>query len=214
MATKKAAVKTDDPPKELEGPEPLKRKCEIAQMLPVGVLQLLASAPHNETVRHVLLAHLKRSVPEELKTYKDIQDWIEFNFDPPSVPIGKQKAVPGQNVIEVLVVAHVEETGSCSYHERQQGRGNMRIRLELLTDIASEADDVDEFWEEIRTEFYDQGVRDYISLETVEGSQNHSDYEPSGDDDSPEIEITRDGYEAIKQALRTFNPAEYDRLFS
>lgn len=214
MATKKIEVDLDGAKKVVEVPEPLKRKCKITQVLPVGVLQLLASAPHNETVRNVLLAHLKQSVPEELKTYTDIQDWIEFNIDPPNVLIAKIKTAPGRadELVQVLVVADEREHGSCCYHRDLTGRGTVGISREDILEAAAESDEWEEFVNNIRGRWNDSDVRDRINLEPLASSTSYDSHE-SDESDGIEVIIQEEGENALKQMLQTLDPEGYARLF-
>ena len=209
---KKPVAEPDGSVKTVEVPEPIKRKCELKQVLPAGVIQLLASAPHNETVRNVLLAHLKVPVPEELKSYKDIQDWIEFNIEPPSAPLVKGSPPPGRtaDLVEVLVDAIEIELGSCNYSRDVSGRGNVGVSREDILDAAINADDEDEFFRLVR-EGMDDAVRDRIEMEP-DDEFRYRDYEVSDSADFS-VEIRQTGQEALKLALRDIDPEAYERLF-
>lgn len=191
----------------------MKRKCELKQVLPVGVIALLASAPHNETVRNVLLAHLKVPVPEELKSYKDIQDWIEFNIEPPKVPLPTLRFPTRRGEeVQVMIIATDREHGSCSYHEDVSGRGNMPISREDILDAAGASEDSQEFFNRVQQQMLDDGVRNNVEMEAVDGSQTYTDHS-CDDSDGIEVEIQPEGKTVLKDILRQLDPDRYDELF-
>jgi hypothetical protein len=214
-AKKKVAIAMDGAIKVVEVPEPLKRKCELKDVLPQGVIQLLASAPHNETVRNVLLAHLKVPVPEELKSYKDIQDWIEFNIEPPKalaakggVPIPASRA----EVVAVAIALDDREHGTCSYSRDMWGRGTVNVTQHDIVTAAAESDDSDEFWGRVRDVIYEEGPTDHIEIEPVPNSASLSDCDVH-DSDGLTVEIQTAGYQSVKDFLARVNPEAYERLF-
>jgi hypothetical protein len=189
----------------ITSPEPLKRKCEIAQVLPASVIQLVVAAPHNETVRSVLLAHLKQSVPEELKTFNDIKDWIEFNIEVPKAP-----TPPKNEAIQVLISASELERGTCRYERTLKGEGMQGIRRLLILEIAEESDGAEDFFERTREAFRDYGLE--ISMDEDGDGTDYSSYEHDGGDGA-DIEIKPEGVQALKDALAAIDPEEYERIF-
>lgn len=214
MPKKEVKIEMDGATVTVEVPEPLKRKCKIEDVLPASVLQLVKSAPQNETIRNVLLAHLKIPVPPELKTFNDIKDWVEFNIDPPKSAWDQECErieANNRNRIMVHIQANDREHGSCNYSEDLRGDGSVPLEPDEILEAAEEASNLDEFWRNIRNAIMENDPRDHVFMDPVEGSQNYTDHE-SSDHDGIEVVIQPEGYRVLRQALRNISPDNASRL--
>lgn len=212
---KKVDISMDGATKSVEVAEPPKKKCELRDVLPPKVIPLVKAAPNNETIRNLLLAHLKVPVPASEDTFEKVQHWIEFNIEPPKlneVKLWPSRPARPEDNVQVLVSATDRERGTCSYAIDVAGRGNIPIRRAHLIDAAANADDEDEFLVNVREIMDENGPQNYISM--VEDDETLSvDSKDCHESDGIELEIQPDGIAALKNALRTADPEQYERLF-
>jgi hypothetical protein len=87
-----------------------KTKCKIAQVLPAGTLALIEQQPENEVNRALVLQKMKIPIPDELKTYSEIKDWIEATFDPGPDIDPDATAFP-----DITVTQELDESGTCNF---------------------------------------------------------------------------------------------------
>jgi len=229
MATKKVEVELDGAKKTVEVKSPPKKKCNITDFLPRSVIDLVKSAPNNETIRNLLLAHLKVPVPREEDTFEKVKNWIEYNCEIPPKPksswelemerqqaeqerLNAAAAERRRTQVMVEVVASEREHGRCSYHNTREGRGQMGVCREALIEAASEASDSDEFFDLIASKIDEDSPSDYLTMRDVEGTAEYDDHEFDETTDS-EITIQDAGKTALKDALRTADPALFAELF-
>jgi hypothetical protein len=183
------------------------------------VATLLMTAPQNDTIRAVVLAHLKQPIPIELRTYQEIRDWIENTIEPKGT---KKPKVVGANVevgptaanaanrVLVRIRGTQRAFGTCTYHEDLEGNGDYRISREDLRSLATDAEDADDFWANLRDSMNDWD--EHIDATTVENSIAYDNHEHDRTEDS-DVEIANDGERAVMDALREIDPEEYSRLF-
>lgn len=185
------------------------KKCLIEQMLPVSVIELIRTAPHNDTVRSVLLAHLKQPVPETCKTFETIKDWIESTFEPPVV---SRPAVKKSTMVDIHCQVQEDELGTCTYRVTKCGEGTIPISEARLLEIATESDDDNEFENAVREELMNDWSS-YIDTEAERDSDYHYSDREMNDSDNFEFDFTNDGLSALRDRLASLNPEEYERLY-
>ncbi len=212
MATKPVEVK-----------EPLKKKCNVREVLPASVIPLVQAAPNNETIRNLLLAHLKVPVPVEEDTYAKIVKWIEFNVSPSPRPKNAiDEMMERQRIDEerraatrvmVFVSASEREHGRCDYHRDIKGRGDMPIDRAQIVRDASEAENANDFFERIECTLGEAGPENYFNMEpTDRGNDLYDEHEVDDTTDSA-ISIQESGKQALRDALRSADPELYQSLF-
>ncbi len=192
--------------------DPPKKKCSLTDVLPASVIPLVKAAPNNETIRSLLLAHLKVSVPKEEDTYDKVVQWIELNVEAhkPIPAVSTPPAHP-RNEIRVEMEGSECESGSCDFSRNLRGTGEIPISLQEVIDAARSAGSRADFFGFIY-EIIDENARDYIELDVMEGTETRSNYE-GADSDGWETSITDAGKQALKNALRYAHPARYRELF-
>lgn len=182
-ATKEVEVKK--PKKKAVEVEVVKKPqtCKIEQALPVSVIQLVVAAPHNDTVRAVILAHLKIPVPDECKTYPDIKEWIETTIvretpkkkgAPPTPPVDEGFA-------EIPISGSDVEHGRCSYSIHRSGRGPYKLSVVRFRRLVEEAEDMDDLITSLSERINDDWDQ-HITLSQNDGGYDHNDYEADDDD--------------------------------
>lgn len=160
------------------------RTCIIQQALPASVVQLLQAAPHNETVRAVVLAHIKVPIPSEHVTYESIKEWIETTIVK-AAPKGVVRAnVPGAPAqphrgIMFDITGREDEVGSCSYSVKNSGSCSISIPMEEFVEMMADSDDLSDLREKI-TDYIAEHWMDEISMEAVDDGYEHNNYERSG----------------------------------
>jgi len=206
-------------------PEPPKKKCAVKDILPESVIPLVKAAPNNETIRNLLLAHCKVPVPAEADDWDKIKKWIEYNvvFSKPPTPktrsiedeyaeIQRREEERRRNQVDVDIIATDRERGTCSYSVDVRGEGGMPVDRNDLVDFANDSDDAEDFWGHVVSDMHDTGVGDHVSMETVDNTEDTGDHQ-CDDSDGISVEITEAGKQALKDALRTLNREQFDRLF-
>lgn len=196
------------------------KTCEIRDVLPPSVVELLGSAPHNDTVRAVILAHLRQPIPEDKRTFEEIRDWIETTIPAPVkpqsrgwAPVDTGAPATPVNMISFAISGSETETGKIFYEVLRSGRANYQISerdfLRMAADSESMSDlvelvtdEISEDWTET-VELDSYGDFEYGSI--VEGSQ---DYDNSEWEFNIPIGIRRFIYEQ----LHRLNPEELNRI--
>lgn len=201
-------------------PAPVK-KSSLFEVLPLSVIELLKTAPHNETIRAVVLAHIGTPIPDEHRKFEDIQNWIEFNIAPKLTKLGMpKKATPhaaatrflnddGDVTIECDVME--EEYGTCRYSITNTGRGCIPItqqQLRLLVENCSRWDNlVDEVCDNLS-----EGWPDYVEAgNPTDDGYSYDDYSTSGTEDSS-CHISVRGHTQLREAVRSLFPEHAIRL--
>lgn len=185
------------------------KKCEITQVLPASVLQLVKAAPTNETVRSVLLAHLRVEVPTEHKTYESIKEWIENNVCLPKSPTPSTAAPRARPQTALEVTVTDTEFGNCRYCLNRSGRGDIPMDNALLLEAAQECDSMTEFIRRIEDELYENYSDNiYMEQDGNESTEGHS----VTDSDNKEVNLTDSGKEVLKNLVRSLDTDTYQRL--
>jgi hypothetical protein len=155
---------------------PPPKKCDIRLVLPANVIELLQSAPHNDTVRTLVEQKLKLQtpIPKELLTFEAIKDWVENTVSSDVVKVVSHPLV-------AAISKSATQYGKCSYSVSVSGSGAVHIPDKALIEMVEEADGDGDVFVEL--------VRDYISEhEEVEmdsdGNYDTTDYQPEGEENS------------------------------
>lgn len=198
------------PPKTEAVAAPVK-KCRITDVLPESVRQLLATAPQNETIRAVILAHLKVPIPPDKLTYEDIKSWIEETIDPATLFAKK----PGQGGssrprVDIPIRGSATEHGTCQYHVVVRGEGTFPIDNDRFMEIVEDADDFDHLMELIETEIRESAWPDGVNLDNYD-DHDHDRYEIEENTDEA-FEFKSTARDVIARHLISLNRDEAERL--
>ncbi len=222
MATKKVEVAMDGAKATVEVKSPPKKKCSIKDVLPASVIPLVQAAPNNDTIRALLLAHLKVMVPKEEDTFEKVQNWIEFNVEKSAKPKSaidtmfdrqiREAEEREARMVQVHVTASEREHGRCEYHHNLRGTGEMPIDRAVIEQAADRSTNPDDFFERVETVLSDTGPGNYLTMNVDREGANYDDHET---EDTTEVEATISdaGRRTIKEVLRSANPELYERLF-
>ena len=206
----------------VDTPQPPKKTCQIKDVLPAGVIPLIAANPRNDTIRNLMLAHLKQPVPVECDTFDKVKEWIEHNvaFEKPEDPLERQYRLAQEaeerrirNSIQVAVYISGSETGRCNYNRDVAGQGNVPLLREKIIEIAAEAGEPVDFFRGILELIEEIGPTNYVSYDIVEDTEHFSEYDIDYDGFGLEAEISEAGKEALKAALRAADQELYRSLF-
>lgn len=229
MATKKVEVAMDGAKATVEVKEPPKKKCDFNSALPASVIALVKASPNNDTIRNLLLAHLRVSVPKEEDTFEKVKHWVEYNVEPPPRPktaeeleeeryreerrrIQAAEEERRRTQVMLSVRASEREHGRCSYHQDVAGEGEMPIQRHKLVELASEAGSESDFFDSVEAFLDEEGAGNYVSMDVVENSGSYEDHETEDTTDS-EVTLKDEAKAALKEALRNADPELYRSLF-
>lgn len=187
------------------------KKCRITDVLPESVRQLLATAPQNETIRAVILAHLKTPIPPDKLTYEGIKSWIEETIDPATLFAKK----PGQGggsrpTVGIPIRGSAVEHGTCRYHVVVRGDGTFPIDNERFMEIVEDSDDFDHLMELIETEIAESSWTSEVPLESYD-DYDHDGYAMDETTDE-EFELKSTARDVVAQHLISLNRDEAERL--
>lgn len=186
---------------------PLPRKCVIEQMLPASVIELVKAAPTNDTVRSVLLAHLKQPIPDGARDYDAIKAWIETNLEPPAKPAMPPRPQP-RAVINIPINGSETEIGTCRYTVQLSGSGDFPIREDELLEMAEESEDFGDLVDRVMDHIQDEGVMEYLTMEPDDNSYEYENHEIADSRDF-DWEYGAPLESIIRRAMERLNP---DRL--
>lgn len=185
-----------------ESPPP--RKCVIEQMLPASVIELVKAAPTNDTVRSVLLAHLKQPIPDGARDYAAIKAWIETNLEPPAKPATPPRPQP-RAVINIPISGSETEIGTCRYTAHLSGSGDFPLREDALLEMAEDAGDFSDLVDRVRDHISDEGVTGYLAMEPDDDSYEYENHEAQDARDF-DWEYAARLEPIIRQAMERLNP--------
>ena len=199
------------PPKTEAVAAPVK-KCRITDVLPQSVRQLLATAPQNETIRAVILAHLKVPIPPDKLTYDDIKSWIEETIDPATLFAKKPSQQGGSSRprVDIPIQGSATQNGTCRYRVVTRGEGTFAISNERFMEIVEDAEDFDHLMELIETEIYYNSWTDGVPLDSYD-DYDYDHYEMDDVTDE-EFEFKSTARNVIAQHLISLNQDEAERL--
>jgi len=153
------------------------KTCAIEQVLSPGTLKLLKLMPDHEVHRTLALSELKRPLPDECKTFAQIQEWVEFNI--------KKDIIAPKPTSGITAILERKErvSGNCRFTETQIGRHQYTLDDNALRDLLENAvdnehdldwfldsceDRIREFCDEEPPDMEGQGDYQYDNHETEE----------------------------------------------
>lgn len=228
---KKVEIEMDGVKKTVEVKTPKKKLCSINDVLPASVIALVKANPNNDTIRNLLLAHTKVTVPASEDDFDKIKKWIEWNVERPPKPkstweleMERQQAEIARqeeertrqraNQVAIAVTATDREHGRCSYHNDRRGEGEMRLTREELATIAANSQDPEQFFQHIEDALEENDPGDYLTMRDL-GEVDYDEHESDDERDYESVTVTLQdaGKAALKEALRTLSPETFRRLF-
>lgn len=157
--------KSKEPP-----PKPVK-KCDIKDMLPASVAQMIKEFPTNETVRSVVLMHLKHPIPKEHQAFEQIREWIETTFT-------KEKAPPVENFVDIVINGSEVVSGRCRFSGRRSGDAVVRFTEAELRDLMSGCGSLNQLMNAMSDKVQERGGVGLIeNMDTDDDGYEHSDHQ-------------------------------------
>lgn len=193
-------------------PEPLPdgKKCLIANMVPAHTLKLLKKAPQNEAIRALVMARIKRAIPDEVKKFDDIVEWIEGNIDQAALslePIKKSGPAPD---FYCDVRYSYREYGRCNYSQRMRNRVDYSMSSNMILEAIGGAANFEGAVRAVSSNLQSQCNED--PPEDCESyNQDHFNYETEGEEQH-EANPQNVGPRLAEYLYEHMN-GEYQRLF-
>lgn len=191
--------------------------CKIEDVLPLSVIELLKTAPHNDTVRAVILAHLKQPIPVDKLTYESIREWIEATIPAPvrhrwnPVPAAPgQPETPGNMILRFDIKGDDEERGRASYTVVRRGRGYRDLNTVDFMRMVSDSDNITELMNQL-DEWISDDWESYVEF-TDYGEYQYDDHEGNDWVDAEWDYAITDVREFVKSQVLRLSPEEYRRL--
>lgn len=146
------------------------QRSRIRDLLTPGVLHQLQEFPENVTIRAMVLSQILKPIPDELKTYEAIVEWIETNVQPrrgDDIPFNDPRPEPqvlattiaeqlrNGRGITVNVQRSATEHGHCTYVSPVHGRGTYTISQDDVLDILTQAVDDEADYDQIMNNLID-----------------------------------------------------------
>lgn len=162
------------------------KTCEIEKVLSEGVLKLVKAAPDNPVNRALVLKEIKKPLPEEATTFKQIKDWVEANIKSPEVVNPNDVAIVGS------VTGWQDYTGNARFIDRRQWTANIQLTNEVLNQIVRDQinrgeADIESIWtdvyNELKESFWDSGFA-LDSTGDIQYSDREDDEDQEGEQDS------------------------------
>lgn len=212
--------------------EPPSRKFRLEDVMNAQLLNLLRIAPRNAVVRSHVQAMFGEAIPDELATFEQIKEWLEFKFPVPRLDGTRQRAygiaqtrnrstqlrhpvhpnlhLPSE---ELFVPVH--------FSEIEYGRANYTVRRSLDYDVPIDASNVTRM---VRDGLELDGiVREIteIALQNASGNDpggGHEDYDYNNhecnDSDNQETTVYRDQLTELLVAhiRRHYGPQEAEEI--
>lgn len=137
----------DVAPPTLEPPPPPvpKRKCAMLSVLPASVINMLKTAPNNNTFRAKAMAILGELPPADCDTFAKIKDWVEFNF-PKS---GSGPAASAVSQITLSISKYRTEHGHCRFRRSVSGSGTITLKFEEVMDAIKQSVDNEDSYDDL-----------------------------------------------------------------
>lgn len=120
------------------------RKCAIEKAVGGTLLNSLKLAPSNPVYRGLLLNKVGKLPPDDIQTYEQLKDWVEFNcgYDTPKAVVMPTPITPAGFTVNIDYSQF--ETGRCDYSVEASGRGQITISNEDLMNAVRGATDLDD----------------------------------------------------------------------
>lgn len=116
--------------------------CSMESVIPKPLLDMLKTAPENETFRTRVHAVLKRPLPDNAVTIEAIREWVERNIDPVALKIPVQQTAPANQPgltdmvsfdYEVNETENFDEIYHCT--QARTGAGTFRMSRQRILEI-------------------------------------------------------------------------------
>jgi len=165
------------------------KRSSIASFFTENFLNLIQLTPANPIVRAQIMRQLLKEPPKEAKTYEEVKEWVETNFEdvftPPNV-LSK-----GNNSIHAILTIPVrisrDEFGSANYSVRQRMTSNVSLSVSQMTEWLDEGLTLDDIIRRIKE------ITEDVDFEVGhEEDYKYDDHEVS-DHDNYTHEITEEG---------------------
>lgn len=163
------------------------KSCNFSRALP-ELAAMLKTSPLNPTYRAILSARTGRPVPEELKTWEEVEDWASYNYHAPSslMTLEQLEATPppppnGRPPVFFAMVASAVEFGTCNYNVGVFNNETFQISADRMMELVENSDDIEGLLDSVLQEYgeSDPGQNGYDNYEEYE----HTDYESDHTED-------------------------------
>lgn len=185
------------------------KKCKLEDWFHVNFIALIQATPENKLVRGHMMRILAVMPPADLKTFKQLKEWVETTMENPV----RKPAVPLRRSIPEFEVdfRHTRTvSGSCDYSMDEQGYSTAQVPLSAIQDWIEDGKTTEEIAELIEQREPDDGV----DFGTIEGSERYFDHD--NDDWSNEniyrSENTASFERHLREYLATHDPGLLDQL--
>lgn len=183
-----AAQRPFDPPPEESKMETVTPPVKVKKfdfLLTAGptLIELTKAAPGSDHVRALLLARFGTLVPEGIKEYDKVVEWVEENGCKPYVPPAPLPPIHpaperGRNIAFSIEYDFSDtEIGTCNYSVCREGSAEHAITEERLRDLVQNNDSIDDIVSEI-TDMADEDPWE-LDPEMDSGDMDHDNYQHS-----------------------------------
>ena len=200
-----------DKPAEAQAPPAAPaRLCAIADVLTPQTLRMIGACPTNEVARTLVLAAIRKPIPDEAKTFKQIKDWIETNVS----PVAKVESVKG---IEVTVRTWERVSGHCTYTEERSGEGTHTLTPEDINDciqqVLNEECGVETLMRRLGTIAEEKASEDPAETDDDPNTIEYYNYEDTDTLDTDHTVVHSTAFkDAVLAFLRSNHPEDLDEL--
>ena len=186
------------------------KTCLIEDVLSPSVIAMAKQAPTNEVVRSHVLASIKKPLPDTVKTFDEIKDWIEFNIVKPNRP--SLFGDPPGRVTATVRRTHTE-VGNCRYYDRRSsGECEYTLNDSDIEAAAAEAEDLESFFQEVLSLIRATAAEDPPETDST-GNIDYSDHESTEDTEVAYTVYHEERFrEVVINYLRSHHPDLYNEL--
>lgn len=194
----------------------MSNKCTITQAVTPTVLELIKQNPTDEIARTLVYANIRQPLPAELKTFPEIQAWIEANitpknndhtYSPGSFIASQPDRPPEPNAVAVMVTCTERVWGTCRFDRTHSGSGEYGLTDRRLADLADGVIEDEEGWDEfvnsVGREISRQAINHPPPTEPVPGRSEYSEHEEE-DSDGMETDLSMEELNTrLREWIRT-----------
>ncbi len=181
-----------------QAPEETRVKlCAVECALSQETITLLSSAPELPYNRALAQAQLRQKLPDELKDWPAIKDWIEHNIDlqrPVAVPTLQSSPIPvtDPGALTVSVTLRDTEHGTARYSVARRGSGEVEIHAEdirnMLRASVDHGENMDGLMEAIDNFCWEQVQEDMPDMEWAASPTYYREDPPETDNLSTRLD--------------------------
>ncbi len=211
--------------------EPPQRKMTLESHINATLVQLMKVAPQNEIVRGHLMAIFGRLPPEELTTFEQLKDWVEFGFYPPrfdsnrariyglsghtmNMPEedGRRPAGAIQTALFSLACTTRDvEVGDCEYRVNRRAQFQFAFTRQMVRDIVGNHDNLHDMLEECENMITEHG-QNSVTLED-NGEHEYLNHESRDwEDSSVEIDMAELKRQLTRYIEQNYGPEEISQI--